>query len=136
MSDNLGRLVLRLTIGVLMLFHGIAKLQTFGVTIDKMGQMLNGVGLPAFIAYGVFIGEVIAPILVIVGFLARPAALVISFTMVAAIALAHRTDLLSFNPQSGGYVLELQFLFLFGGIAIALLGSGQYSASQGKWRWD
>lgn len=136
MTENLGRLVLRLTIGGLMLFHGVHKLRHFGATVEGMEEMLSSVGLPAFIAYGVFIGEVVAPILVIIGFLARPAALVISFTMVMAIALAHRGELLLLNEKSGAYALELQFLFLLGGIAIALLGSGAYSASQGKWRWD
>jgi putative oxidoreductase len=41
-------------------------------------------GLPGFIAYGVLIGEVVAPILIILGFLTRPAALVLAFTMVVA----------------------------------------------------
>jgi putative oxidoreductase len=43
--------------------------------------MLVEKGLPGFIAYGVLIGEVVAPILIIRVF-TRPAALVLAFTMV------------------------------------------------------
>ncbi|MGE0559869.1 MAG: DoxX family membrane protein, partial [Burkholderiales bacterium] len=57
MSDDIGKLVLRLTLGILMLLHGIAKLR-FGVRGSE--GMVVSHGLPAFFAYGVFDGEVIA----------------------------------------------------------------------------
>ncbi|VTP65947.1 DoxX [Leclercia adecarboxylata] len=62
-----------------MLFHGLHK------AIDGVGghcRHAGGEGLPGFIAYGVLVGEVIAPILIILGILTRPAALVLAFTMV------------------------------------------------------
>lgn len=46
--------------------------------------MLVAKGLPGFIAYGVLVGEVVAPCLLILGILTRPAALVLAFTMVVA----------------------------------------------------
>ncbi len=136
MLDNIGKLVLRLTIGGLMLFHGIAKLQDFGGTVEKLGGMLTQYGLPSFLVYGVFIGEVLAPILIIVGFLTRPAAGVLCFTMIMAIGLAHSGDIFLRSPQHGGSMIELPLLYLLGSVAIALLGAGQFSASRGKWRWD
>ena len=45
MTDDAGKLVLRLSVGVLMLLHGIHKL-LHGV--DGIGGMLAGMGLPAF----------------------------------------------------------------------------------------
>ena len=53
-----GLLILRLTLGILMLFHGIAKI-TNGV--GGIEGMLTSKGLPAFLAYGVYVGEVIVP---------------------------------------------------------------------------
>ena len=72
-----------------MLFHGIYKL-THGVA--WIAGPLGGVGLPAWLSYGVYVAEVLAPLLVIVGLWARPAALVIAFDMVMAIFLARRGD--------------------------------------------
>ena len=83
MQDDIGKLVLRLTLGVLMLFHGIAKLR-YGVS--GIEGMVSSHGLPGFLAYGVFVGEVIAPLLVIAGFYARIGGLIIAFNMVVAIA--------------------------------------------------
>ena len=79
--DDLGKLLLRLAVGGLMLFHGLHKL--FG-GVGFISGMLVEKGLPGFIAYGVLIGEVVAPILIIVGLFTRPAALVQAFTMIVA----------------------------------------------------
>ncbi len=59
-----GKLALRLTFGGLMLFHGVAKIQHgVGWIADALQQQ----GLPAFIAYGVYVGEILAPILIVFG---------------------------------------------------------------------
>ena len=126
--DDVGRLVLRVTIGGLMLFHGIHKI-FHGV--EGIAGMLERQGFPQFLAYGVFVGEVVAPILMIVGFFARPAAAVLAFTMVVAIYLAHSQDLLKLGEQ-GQWAVELPILFLFGSIAIALYGAGRFSVSKGR----
>ncbi|MGJ7544168.1 DoxX family protein [Variovorax sp. LT1R16] len=122
-SDDTGKLVLRLALGILILLHGIAKLST-GVT--GVGGMLASHGLPSVLAYLVYIGEIVAPALVIIGFYTRPAALVIAINMVVAIWLAHLGDLFSLG-KSGGWALELQGMFLFGAIAVAFLGAGRLS---------
>jgi putative oxidoreductase len=100
-----------------MLFHGVAKLRN---GLDGIESLLAGVGLPTWLSYGVLVGEVLAPMLVLAGVWVRPAALVMAFTMVVAVGLAHSTQLLTIG-KSGGYGLELQALFLFCSIAIALL---------------
>lgn len=74
-----GKLALRLTFGGLMLFHGVAKIQH---GVGWIAGALQEQGLPAFIAYGVFVGEILAPILIILGLFTRPAALVYAFTLV------------------------------------------------------
>ena len=118
-----GLLVLRLGLGTLMLFHGIYKL-THGVA--WISGPLSAVGLPAWLSYGVYVAEVLAPLLVIVGLWARPAALVIAFDMVMAIFLARRSDVAKINPMGGGWAIELELLYLVMALAVALMGSGRY----------
>ena len=118
-----GLLVLRLGLGALILFHGIYKL-THGVA--WIAGPLGKVGLPAWLAYGVYVAEVVAPVLVIVGLWARPAAFVIAFDMFMAIFLARRGDVAKINPMGGGWAIELELMFLVAALAIGLAGSGRY----------
>ncbi|MCG8341487.1 MAG: DoxX family protein [Chlorobiales bacterium] len=131
-NNDLGKLLLRLSVGGLMLFHGIHKLKSGLGFIEKT---LTDAGLPTYFSYGVLLGEVLAPLLIILGILSRPAALLQAFVMVAAIYLVHSSELFSLT-QHGGHALELQFLYLFGSLAIVFLGSGSYSLSRGRGLWD
>ena len=126
MNDDIGKLVLRLTLGILMLLHGIAKLR-YGVS--GIEGMVQSHGLPGFLAYGVFIGEVIAPLLVIFGFYARIGGLIMAFNMAVAIALAHSTQLFDLS-KTGGWELELQGFFLFTALVVALIGPGKFSVNR------
>jgi putative oxidoreductase len=123
MNDSAGKLILRLALGILVLLHGIAKLRG---GIDPIEGMVQGAGLPAFVAYGVYIGEAVAPILVLLGWYSRIGATLIAINMLFAIALVHRAEIFALGT-TGGYALELQAMFLFTGIAIALFGPGRYS---------
>jgi putative oxidoreductase len=85
----------------------------------------------------VYLGEVIAPFMVIVGYYTRLAALAIVINMVVAVWLFHTRDLFQFQlAKGGGYALELQMLYLFGAGAIFFLGGGRYSVSKGAGRWS
>ncbi len=117
LAQRAGNLLLRWTVAGLMLFHGVAKLLN---GIDGISAVVMSLGMPAWIAYGVLIGEVIAPLMVIVGLFVGPAALVMAFNMVVAVGLAHAQQLFSLG-ESGGYALELQAFYFFGSLAIALL---------------
>lgn len=131
-SDDFGRLILRLAVGILVGMHGVAKL-TGGVG-GIMG-MLGKAGLPPQLAYLAYVGEVLAPALLIVGLWTRPAALVVAVNMLFAIFLAHTGQLFSITG-TGGWALELQGMFLFGALAIALLGAGRYSLGGAGARWN
>ena len=124
-SDDTGKLVLRLALGILILLHGVAKV-TKGV--DGIGGMLASHGLPAFMAYGVYVGEILAPVLLIVGLFTRPAAVIVAINMLVAIWLVHRKDLGALNGQ-GGWALELQGMFLFAAISLAFTGGGRFGLS-------
>lgn len=126
MTDDIGKLVLRLNLGILILLHGIAKLKG---GISGIEGMVQGAGLPTIVAYGVYIGELLAPILVILGLYARIGALIIAFNMVVAVLLAHTGQLFEIS-KSGGWALELQGMFLFTAVAIALLGPGKFGINR------
>jgi len=123
LSENIGKLLLRLSVAGLMLFHGIKKL-TGG--IDGIKYLVTNSGLPEILAYGVYIGEIILPILIILGLFTRFASLGLAATMGFAIFLAHSKDLFVIG-KTGGLVVELPLLFLLSSIAIAFIGAGKYS---------
>ena len=123
---DIGKLLLRLTVGTLILLHGIAKV-TGGV--GGISNMLVSAGLPAALAYGVYIGEVVAPLLLIIGLYSRIAALVIVVNMLFAIGLVHMDDIVRLT-KTGGWALELQALFLLTSLAIALIGPGRYAVNR------
>lgn len=123
--DDLGKLILRLAIGALLLLHGLGKLAN---GIGPIESMVVARGWPAFFAYGVYIGEVLAPLLLIIGTYTRLAGILIVINMLVALALAHSTQLLHLT-QGWGWRLELQGLYLFGALAISLVGAGRYSLS-------
>ena len=130
--EDAGKLLLRIAVGLLILFHGVAKV-TGG--IGSIADMLVKSGIPDGVGYLVYIGEVVAPLFVILGAWTRPAALVIAINMVVAVGMVHLNDLFSIS-KTGGYALELQTLYLFSAIAIALLGAGRYSLAGARGRWN
>ena len=118
-----GLLLLRFGVGALLLFHGVYKI-THGVS--WIAGPLGGVGLPPWVSYGVYIGEVVAPILLILGLWTRVAGLVIAFNMFMAIFLARRGDIDKINPMGGAWAIEVELLFLIGALTLALTGGGRY----------
>jgi putative oxidoreductase len=131
-GGDAGRFVLRVALGVLVLFHGVSKLT--GGNAFVTGALAK-VGMPASLGYLVFIGEVLAPLLLIVGAWTRLAALAVVVNMVVAVLLAHTGQLFTI-AKSGGYGLELQAMYLFAAISVALLGAGRYSVSGARGRWN
>ncbi len=126
-TDDLGKLLLRVSIAALLLLHGIAKVQN-GIGFVE-GQLAKA-GLPEVLGYGVYVGEVIAPVLVILGLFVRPAALVMAVDLAMAVFLTSWNSLGSLGG-SGGWRVELEALFFFGSLSIALLGSGRYAIASG-----
>lgn len=125
-NSDIGKLVLRVSVGTLMLSHGIAKMMH---GIGGVKALTVNAGLPEYIAYGIFMGEVTAPLMIILGFYSRIGALILAFTMGSAIYLAHLNDIFILNKM-GAPVIELPLLYLLLAISIFLLGPGKYSINR------
>jgi putative oxidoreductase len=97
--------------------------------------MLAKAGAPAALGYLVYVGEVIAPLLILAGIFTRPAALVVAINMVVAVLLVHTSQLFTLN-ETGGWALELQGMFFFASVAVALLGAGRYSVGGATGRFN
>jgi len=127
--DDLARLLLRATLAILIFFHGWAKIQN---GIGGIEAMVAARGLPAFFALGVYVGEVIAPVLLLLGIFTRLGAGLILVNMLVAIALAHTGHLTEFT-SGGGWRLELQAMFIVAALSIVLQGGGRYALTR---RWN
>lgn len=130
-QQNTGLLILRLSIGGLMLFHGIHKLIN---GVDGLVGMFSNMGLPGFIAYGAYLGEFLAPIFIIIGYRTRLASLFVAATMLVAALTAHADDVLKIGDH-GEWALELIGLYLFGAFSIFFLGAGKFAVSSSN-KWD
>ncbi|HEY9035286.1 MAG TPA: DoxX family protein [Pseudomonadales bacterium] len=123
MHPDIGKLILRLSLGGMMLLHGIAKLNH---GMGWIGDSLSRHDLPEFLAYGVFVGEIAAPIMVIIGLYTRVGAGLMVINMLFALFLAHSGQILSLGSH-GGWAIELQAFYLFTALAIAFLGAGRFA---------
>lgn len=131
-NDDLAKLIVRVTCAGLLILHGSHSL-THG--IQHIKDMVRSVGLPEFLAYGNLVGEVLAPILMIVGYRARIAALIVAFNMLASILIAHR-DIAFARNDFGGWMIELNLFYMLTALAVFFSGAGRYSMSRGKGKWD
>lgn len=130
-NNHIGLLLTRVIIAGTMLVYGISKLFSgIGFIEGLMAKM----GLPSFWGYGVYVGEIIAPCLIIIGFRTRLAALVFAINCLTAILLTQLPSLFTMNAF-GGWSLDLLAIYLFTSIALLFSGGGKYVVSTTH-RWD
>ncbi|MBW2936761.1 DoxX family protein [Aureisphaera sp. CAU 1614] len=130
-KQHIGLFLLRASIAFTMLLYGINKL-IFGIEYIK--DLLDQYGLPTFLSYGVFIGEIIAPILIIIGLRAKLAGLFFGIFCFIAILLDRIPDVLSLN-ENGGWSIGLIFIYMIFGLSIFFIGAGKYALSTSN-KWD
>ncbi|MFZ9596074.1 MAG: DoxX family protein [Bdellovibrionia bacterium] len=126
LKEDVSKLLLRLGTGGMMLPHGIAKL-TAG--LEFIRTSLTQVGLPEFLAPAVFIGELVAPLGLILGFGTRISGLILATNMVFTLFLAHRDSLFKLN-EYGGWDIELNVFYLICGLVLALIGGGRIAVKR------
>ena len=131
-TDDSGKLVLRAALAALLLFHGVAKLSG---GVGFVSSMLANAGLPGFLAYLVYVGEIVAPLMILFGVATRAAAAVVVINMIVAILLVHTGELFKISA-TGGWALELQGMFIAAAVAVALLGAGRFSIGGASGRFN
>ncbi len=104
------------------------------VDIAPIEDMVIREGLPAFFVYGTIVGELIAPIFMILGYRTRLAALVVAFNMLMSIIVAHRDIAFKLN-DFGGWMIELNAFYLLTAVAVFIFGAGSYSLTGTKGYW-
>lgn len=122
-KNDLGILLLRVTCGGMLFLHGLNSAMH---GMEPIKRILESHSLPGFLAWGNFIGEVVAPLFLVAGFKTRLAALVIAFNMLMSILIAHR-DIMFARGDFGGWMIELNVFYLVTAIVIFLLGAGRFS---------
>jgi len=126
MTDNIGKLLLRFMLGGMMLFHGIDK------AINGIG-FIKGImhvhSLPEALSYGIYVGEILAPIFIIIGWKSRVWAGVMVINMAMAIYLTQLSALNKLGAH-GAWAVEIPMFYLLSALAVALLGSGKYAISR------
>lgn len=110
-------LILRVTLGLLMLSHGIPKLMKLMNGTMEFGDPI-GIGVPASLTLTVF-AEVVCSVLIIIGMWTRLALIPLMITMAVAVFIVHINDPLG--------TMELALMYLLSYCALFLLGSGKYS---------
>ena len=96
-KNDTGLLILRLAVGTMMFLHGVGKLLH---GLADIQAMLRANGMPVFLSYGVLVGEVVAPLLIVVGFRTRVSAAIVVCNCLVAWYLAHRNAIFSLDRKS------------------------------------
>ncbi len=128
-SNDISKLLLRVTVGGLMIFHGISKI-IHG--IGWLGPVVTGTGLPEFVKWGIYLGEVVGPILLILGFQTRIGALLVIADMLFALIVVHGHQIFTLGP-AGGWAVELPAFYLLAALAVFFAGPGSYSIAKSEW---
>ncbi|HET7307536.1 MAG TPA: DoxX family protein [Gammaproteobacteria bacterium] len=130
--EDAGKLLLRLLVGGLLILHGVHKIINGPSEIDSL---VASAGFPAFFGGAVYVGEVLAPILVLVGYYTRVGGLLILINLICAVLLTRGGHVWALGP-SGGWVIQLEAFFGLGGLAVFLLGAGRFSVGGEYAKWN
>jgi putative oxidoreductase len=119
--------IVRVVVGVIMLVHGWSKLRGPGGPLG-VGAFLGELGVPAptFFGYALTFVELLSGLALIVGFLTRIAAVLLTVTLVLAILLV-KVHVGLIAPPGTGVGAEFDLALIAGLITVALLGPGRPS---------
>lgn len=119
---DLAALVLRLTLGTMLVAHGLLKVLVF--TPEGTAKFFESIGFPGPLAYVVIAAEVLGGIALLVGYRTRVVAFALTPILFGS-ALPHLGNGWLFSSPGGGW--EYSVFLGFTAIAAALLGDGRYA---------
>ena len=120
MIKSFGLLILRISIGTMLIHHGYEKTADINNFADAFVRPI-GIPFPILSSYIAAYSEIYGSWLLIVGLFTRFAALSIVGTI--GVAIYHAIVTAGFNI----YLLELLILYMGGSLCILLLGSGDFA---------
>ena len=123
-NPDLALLLLRVVLGIIMIYHGWPKLTDLAGTIDGMAGM--GVPVPAVAAIFATVAEFVGGWLMLLGAFTDIAGLMFAIDMLGAITFVHAKN--GFSVAKGG--VEWPLLLAATAIAIALTGPGRYAVGR------
>jgi putative oxidoreductase len=118
----LGTALLRISLGLMLLAHGLLKVFVF--TIPGTVGFFESIGYPGFFAYLVILGELGGGLLLILGIQTRIVALAMVPILIGA-TLQHLPQGWVFSNEGGGW--EFPAFWTVALMAQALLGSGTFA---------
>jgi putative oxidoreductase len=121
LNPDLALLILRVMLGIIMIYHGWSKVTNLGGTIEGMAGM--GVPAPAVAAIFATVAEVVGGLLMVLGAFTDIAGLMFAIDMLGAITFVHAKN--GFSVAKGG--MEWPLLLVAAALAIALAGPGRYA---------
>ena len=134
-DDSWTGLILRLTLGLVMLPHGAQKVLGLfgGFGFDgTIGYFTQTMGLPWIIAFLVIIGEFFGSLGLLVGFLTRFSAASIGIIMLGAITMVHLQNgfFMNWFGRQPGEGYEYHLLVIGISIVLTIIGAGRWSVDQ------
>jgi putative oxidoreductase len=124
LNMDLALLILRVVLGIIMIYHGWPKLTNLGGTIEGFTGM--GIPLPAVSAVFAMVAEVFGGLLLLVGAFTDIAGLLVAIDMLGAITFVHAKN--GFPVNEGGFEWPLALLAM--ALAIAFAGPGRYAVGR------
>lgn len=123
-NPALGTLILRLSLGLMYLSHGLLKLLVF--TPAGTAGYFASLGLPGFVGYLSILAEVGGGLLLLSGFFARWVALALIPLLLGTIVLVHGAHGWMFSNEGGGW--EYPAFLITSSLALFFLGDNKRQA--------
>lgn len=107
-SKNISTMM-RVTLGILFLAHGIAKFQ---MGLGNVAGWFSSIGIPGFLGYVVAVIELVGGIALILGLFTRYVSGIFVIMLIGAIFTAKLSGGLMGNGQGAGYELDIAFILV------------------------
>ncbi len=122
-SPAVAATLLRLSLGVMYLAHGLMKLLVF--TPEGTAGFFSSLGLPGFLGPLTMSLEIAGGIALILGIYARFVAVALIPVLLGAVVMVHGANGWSFSNQGGGW--EYPVFLIVASVVQFLLGDGAYA---------
>jgi putative oxidoreductase len=127
-TRDISWLVIRLTIGGVLLVHGTEKVMNIGIAKFAAGLAARGIEPATLFAYVVFFNETVGAVFIMAGFLTRIVGPMIAIEFIIITFVAHFPNGFAWTSPHGGWEYPLLWGLVF--FAVALRGGGPYSVDR------